>query len=198
MDKKLMYVNIVTGVITFLMFIITSSHIYWIFLVGFVTSINIFSNYIQQKRMKSYLKIGKEQFLLSFGVEPDKVKIITRPLSTYDKKTMGISGKAAQIKFWSNEKIYKAIIDFEYRFLHMKGPVFYPVYNGEDILLWKETPVAHKNGTPKKVEFYDGTELLHRVDYRDSKGNLVKDSWRRHHGTVEFWDPKKQIWVPIP
>lgn len=199
MDKRLLYLTIVVGIFSLLAAVTSSRRPYWyLLLVVSAVFLNIASSYIQSKRIETYTKMGEKLFLLNCGAEADKTEIILRPVSKYDKKIYRIPGKAVQMKFWSQKTVYKGILDTERGLLHMKEPVSLPVYQGESVLVWKETPAVHRNSMPKKVEFYDSTELLHRVDRCDEKGNLVKDSWRRHNGIVEYWNPKEQTWEPIP
>ena len=44
----------------------------------------------------------------------------------------------------------------------------------------------------------DDTEILQKVDYLSEDGSLLKGSWRRYKGAEEYWNPKKEVWEPVP
>ena len=151
-----------------------------------------------RKELESSRTLGETLFSAQCGIKADKTELIYRSVSEYDRLQYGVSGKGVQVKFWSQGKVYKGIIDTENQTLHMKEPVLFPVYAGDPIPLWKETVNIYGNGMPKKVEFYDSTEFLHRVDYLDEKGVLTKGSWRRLKDIEAYWNPKKEVWEPVP
>lgn len=151
-----------------------------------------------RKELESFRTLGETLFSAQYGIKADKTELIYRSVSEYDRLQYGVSGRGVQVKFWSQRKVYKGVIDTENQTLYMREPVLFPVYAGDPIPLWKETSNMHGNGMPKKVEFYDSTEFLHRVDYLDEKGVLTKGSWRRLKDAVAYWNPKKQIWEPVP
>ena len=163
-----------------------------------VGAVNVYSTHHKQKKLEKVKKLAEKLFLLNIGKRADRVELILRPTPTYDRLNQGFSDKTTQVKFWLEDEISKGIVDIKYEVLYMKEPVILPVYAGELIPVWKEVTKMHKNGMPKKVEFYDSTELPHRMDYLDEKGDLKKGSWRRAEGIVEYWNPKAQVWEPIP
>lgn len=166
-----------------------------VLIIGFL---NVFMDQRSQKELENYQKLGERLFLQNFGMEADKTELIQRPVSTYDRLQHGIFGKGVQMKFRSQGKVYKGIVDSETETLHMKEPLFLPVYTDGSISIWKETPQKYGSGMPKKVEYYDCDELLQRIEYLDENGQLKKGSWRRYEGREEYWNPKKEEWEPIP
>lgn len=116
----------------------------------------------------------------------------------YDRLNRGFSDKTASARFWVGDRILRGILDIEHKVLYLKEPVMMSVYRGESIPVWEEVTEVHKNGMPKKVEFYDEINIPHRMDYLDEKGNIRKGSWRRVEGVVEYWNSKAQVWEPVP
>jgi hypothetical protein len=158
----------------------------------------IFINYKIRKDRKQCLECAETLFLENFGEKADKVEVIGRSMSKHDSLLHGIFDGSAQVKFWFKGEVHKGIVDTKKRFLYMKEPILMPIYAGEVVPVWKDVTQMHGNRMPKKVEFYDSTELLHRVDILDEKGTLLNGSWRRREDIVEYWNPKKQVWEPIP
>lgn len=167
----------------------------FIILVGLLNCAWVFYSVIL---VEKYYQLGERLFIQRFGVKPDKSEMIQRRLSKVDRSEAGASSKAAWMKFWREGEVYKGIVDLQNEVLYMKSPILLPVYAGVSMPVWKETTEVYRDGTPKKVEFYDSKELPHREDYLDKRGNLTKDSWRRREGVEEYWNPKKQIWESIP
>lgn len=158
---------------------------------------NSFLSYKSEKETKKCHEIAEKAVLSKFGSQVT-VEFLARPTSNYDKVLHGITGTPIPVKFRCGPDIYKGIVDAADGSLYIKEPVLLPVYSEELIPVWKDVTNVHKNGLPKRVEFYDSDELLHRVDCLDERGNLVKESWRRNKGTVEYWNQKKQVWEQVP
>lgn len=141
-------------------------------------------------------KIGEDLFLSQFGVRPDEVKVLSAFTYKYDRLTHGISTHSVRIKFQSQGKVYKAIVDIENKKLYIKEPVFLPVHTADVIPVWKDVTRIHRNGMAKTVVFYDADERPRGENHLDEEGNLRKGSWRRYKGTEVYWFPKKQVWEP--
>lgn len=142
--------------------------------------------------VEKYHQLGERLFTQRFGVKPDKSEKIQRRLSKVDRLEAEASSRAVWMKFWLEGEVYKGIVDLQKKVLYMTSPMFLPAYAGVSIPVWKETTETHRDGMPKKVGFYNSTELPHREDYLDKKGNLTKDSWRRREGVEEYWNPKNR------
>ena len=141
--------------------------------------------------------MGKTLFLREFGVNPDKVEPLPLlPVSKYCRLKEGISKKSFHIKFLSQGKIHKGVIDTEDQVLHMKEPVLLPVYDDNVVSAWKYVVKMHRNGKPKKTVYYDENEKLCGEEYSDETGVLKRGSWRRSKGIEVYWNPRKQVWEP--
>lgn len=150
----------------------------------------------ERRTFKENRKLGETLFLREFGVKPDKVEpLLLPPVSKYRLKE-GISKKSFYIKFLSQGKVLKGVIDKENQVLYMEEPVLLPVYADDTVSAWKYVVKIHSNGKPKKVVYYDENEQLCGEEYLDENGVLKRASWRRLKGIEVYWNPKKQVWEP--
>lgn len=171
---------------------------WFLILTAVMTAINIYGGHRTRKQLEEAKKLAEELFPLSSKRKTDKIDILLRPTPTYDRLNRGFSDKTASARFWVGDRILRGILDIEHKVLYLKEPVMMSVYRGESIPVWEEVTEVHKNGMPKKVEFYDEINIPHRMDYLDEKGNIRKGSWRRVEGVVEYWNSKAQVWEPVP
>ncbi|MGD2249602.1 MAG: hypothetical protein PVF58_14440 [Candidatus Methanofastidiosia archaeon] len=141
-------------------------------------------------------KLGETLFLNKVGAIPDKIKVLSLFTYKYDQVTQGISSHSVRIKFWSQNKVYKGIVDIKKEKLYINEPMMLPVYTGDPVLVWKEVISVYKHTVPKKVEYYDADENLCGIDYLDKEGNLKKGSLRRYKGREVYWFPQKGAWEP--
>lgn len=160
--------------------------------------VNVYFNYARSREVKKHTRLAEELFLHHFGKKADKTEIILRHTYRVGPLKRLLSDKTEWAKFWSQNKVYKGTVDVENQVLYIEEPEFVPVYADESVPLWKEVTRVYSNGMPKKVEFYDDTEFPHREEYLDKSGALKSGSWRRLKGSMEYWNPKKQIWEPVP
>ena len=193
------YISLIIFVVTSLILAfmpIYGKKFYILSLVLILGLLNTYLSIKSDRETKKYLEIAEKAVQSKFGSQVT-VECLVRP-ANHDKIIYGITGTPIPVKFRYGSDVYKGIVDAANESLYIKEPVLLPVYSEELIPVWKDVTNVHKNGLPKKVEFYDSGELLHRVDYLDERGNLVKESWRRNKGTVEYWDQKKQVWEQVP
>ena len=148
-----------------------------------------------RKRKKSW-ELGEHLFLNKCGAVPDKIKVLSLFTFKYDQVTQGISSHSVQIKFSSQKKVYKGIVDVKKEKLYIKEPMLLPVYTGDSVRVWKDFTAVHHNKMPKRVEYRDADEQLCGIDYLDEKGNLKKGSLRRYNSREVYWFPEKQVWEP--
>lgn len=159
-------------------------------------AVNLYLSIIRQKEIRKHTQLAERLFLHNFGKEADKTEIILRRTYTVGPLKQLLSDKIEWVKFWSENKVYKGTLDVKNQALYMDEPVLTPVYADKSEPLWKEISKTYGNGTPKKVEFYDGTEFPHGEEYLDDEGALKSGSWRRYKGNMEYWNPKKHVWEP--
>jgi len=150
---------------------------------------------MEWKKSERGRKLGEDLFLSKFGVKPDKVKVLSTFTYKYDH-LKGISKNSVRIKFWSQEKVYKGVVDIENKRLYIKEPVLLLMFTGDVIPVWKDVTAVHRNGMPKRVVFNDADERPRGMDYLDEEGTLKKGSWRRYKGREVYWFPEKQVWEP--
>ena len=151
----------------------------------------------ERRTFKENRKLGETLFLREFGVEADKVEPLPLlPVSKYYHIKEGISKKSFYIKFWSQKKVLKGVIDRENQTLHMREPVLLPVYDDNVVSAWEYVVKMHRNGKPKKTLYYDENEQLCGEEYSDENGVLKRGSWRRLKGIEVYWNPRKQVWEP--
>jgi hypothetical protein len=132
--------------------------------------------------MKGGRKLGEDLFLSKFGVELDEVKVLSTFIHKHNHLKKGISKNSVWIKFWSQKKVYKGIVDIENEMLYIKEPIPLTMHTGELIPVWKDVTAVHRNGLPKKEVFHDADERPRGVVYLDKEGCLKRGSWRRYKG----------------
>lgn len=179
----------------------SSQYVRWIVVTGagavIFGAVNLYLVLAQQKEIEKRTKLAEDLFIRTFGKKADKVEPILREICTLGPLAQILSDKTMRAKFRSGKKVYKGTVDVKNEVLHIEEPELVPVYADESIPLWKEVSKLHKNGTPKKVEYYDGNEFPLGEEYFDENGGLKKGSWRRYKGREEYWNPEKQEWEPI-
>jgi hypothetical protein len=81
--------------------------------------------------------MGETLFLKKFGVKADKAEPLPLlPVSTYYRLQEGLSKKSFHIKFRSQGKGYKGILDKEPQELYIQEPVLLPVYGDDLVPVW--------------------------------------------------------------
>ncbi len=194
------------GVASFLLGLVnlgssSSQYVGWMVVAGvgavMFGAVNLYLILAEEKKIEKHTKLAEDLFMRTFGKKADKAEPILRKTCTLDTLAQILSDETMRAKFRSGKKVYKGTVDVKNEVLYMEEPELAPVYADESIPLWKEVSKLHKNGMPKKVEYYDGNEFPHGEEYLDENGALKKGSWRRHKGREEYWNPKKQEWEPI-
>jgi hypothetical protein len=207
MDKKYtlklsiyVAVFVVSGISSFLNIYIKQDSNIWLLYTNAFIMIGVFFFAVLEglawKKIKKGWELGETLFLNEVGAIPDKIEVLSAFTYKYDQITKGISSHSVRIKFWSQERVYKGIIDIKKEKLYIKEPMMLPVYTGDPVLVWKEVISVYKNILPKKVEYYDADENLCGIDHFDKEGNLKKGSLRRYKGREVYWFPQKGAWEP--
>lgn len=163
-----------------------------------VGAVNIYLNRTRTKEIEKHTLLAEDLFFRNFGKRADKTEIILRHTFPSDSLKEVVSDKTEWVKFWSDNQVLKGRVDVINQVLYIEEPELTPVYTEGSVPLWKEVTSLYSNGMPRKVEFYDDTEFPHREEYFDKNGALKKGSWRRCKGSMEYWDPKKEAWEPVP
>jgi hypothetical protein len=151
---------------------------------------------LEWRKCKKSWELGETLFLNKCGAIPDKIKILSVFTYKYDQITQGISSHSVRIKFWSQGKVYKGIIDIKKENLYIKEPMLLPMHTGDSVSVWKDITAVHQNTMPKRVEYRDADENLSGLDYLDEEGNLKKGSLRRYNSKEVYWFPEKEVWEP--
>lgn len=142
------------------------------------------------------LRLSENLFYWKYGIKPEKMKILTGYIYTYDHLVYGIPKNAIRMKFWWQNTIYKGIVDLENEKLHIKEPLYIPVYDDIPIPVWKEVTKVYTTGIPKEIQFLDAHETLHSVEYFTDDGIRTQLSWKKVRGVELVWNQKEKKWRP--